>query len=360
MKVNYRNRIFRLTKPFEFTEIEECIKSIPKDYVLVKPTMASICAADIRYYTGERRPRDLKEKLPMALLHESLGIIIKSNSKHFQKANRVVIVPNVPCYINSPEKHPYPCDICKNVGENYCPDAIFKSSGYDGFSQNYILHPAECTVKLPKEIPDKVAVYSELISVVHNIYKRIKIDKGSKIVIFGDGSIGYIISLFMKYFDEENNYNICVVGKNCTKLKKFDFVNTISYNSKYLINKIKNSDIVFEAIGGINSQKGINTAIRTIKPGGKIILVGVSETLVPVNTRDILAKGLHLIGTSRSETKDFCSIIPFFKKKEVQKRLKALTYKIINIKNKEDLKEAFDFASKKNEYWGKFLLKMHF
>jgi hypothetical protein len=33
--------------------------------IIVKPTKASVCHADLRYYTGNRRPEALAKKLPM-------------------------------------------------------------------------------------------------------------------------------------------------------------------------------------------------------------------------------------------------------------------------------------------------------
>ena len=41
----------------------------------VKPTVLSICAADQRYFWGERPPHILQKKLPMALIHEGIGEI---------------------------------------------------------------------------------------------------------------------------------------------------------------------------------------------------------------------------------------------------------------------------------------------
>ena len=49
----------------------------------------------------------------------------------------------------------------------------------------------------------------------------------------------------------------------------------------------------------------INDLIRYIKPQGTILMMGVSEYKVNINTRDSLEKGLLLVGSSRSGRVDF-------------------------------------------------------
>ena len=58
-----RSKIIRLVKPYKFEEQTQVYKK-KKGWSYVKPTLGSICAADMRYYTGKRRPEALKQKLP--------------------------------------------------------------------------------------------------------------------------------------------------------------------------------------------------------------------------------------------------------------------------------------------------------
>ncbi len=56
-------------------------------------------------------------------------------------------------------------------------------------------------------------------------------------------------------------------------------------------------------MGGRGSQSAINQMMIS-SPEGSIALLGVSEFPVEVNTRLVLEKGLTLIGSSRSGSKD--------------------------------------------------------
>lgn len=72
-------RIYRL---IDTKRIEMKQREIPfhGDTVLVRPEYMSICAADQRYYLGQRRKEVLREKLPMALIHEATGTVIRDFS----------------------------------------------------------------------------------------------------------------------------------------------------------------------------------------------------------------------------------------------------------------------------------------
>src|SRR5699024_12262252 len=87
----------RLIKPglFEKHLITHHIKN---NDVVVKPYLASICHADLRYYTGNRRKEALNNKLPMALFHEELAVVEASYHPNFKKGDRVLSVPIIHGY----------------------------------------------------------------------------------------------------------------------------------------------------------------------------------------------------------------------------------------------------------------------
>ena len=59
----------------------------------------SICAADQRYYTGSRGRVVMKQKLPMALIHEAVGEVVYDPKGEYQIGTNVVMVPNTPCLL---------------------------------------------------------------------------------------------------------------------------------------------------------------------------------------------------------------------------------------------------------------------
>ena len=65
------------------------------------------------------------------------------------------------------------------------------------------------------------------------------------------------------------------------------------------------------------------------------------ENKVPINTRDILEKGLTFVGSSRSGRVDFENAIKFMEDKSIQRRLKSIIYESDEVKNISDIHKAF-------------------
>ena len=89
------NEIIKLTNVQKF-EIFFEEKDINKDYIIVRPTYMSICAADQRYYQGKRKKEVLQKKLPLTLIHEAVGRVIYDPKGEFKKNEKVVMIPNTP------------------------------------------------------------------------------------------------------------------------------------------------------------------------------------------------------------------------------------------------------------------------
>ena len=119
------NHIYRLIKPKTF-EYSCSDIDLTDDKVLVRPTYLSICHADQRYYRGERSEEVLKQKLPMALIHEAIGTVVSDPSGTFEKDDLVVMIPNTPVEDD---------DV---IAENYLRSSKFRASGFDGFMQEYV------------------------------------------------------------------------------------------------------------------------------------------------------------------------------------------------------------------------------
>ena len=94
--------------------------------VILRPKKLSICKADQRYYQGARSQAALKEKLPMALIHECVAQVVFDPTGTFSAGDLVVPIPNTPTQED---------DI---IAENYRRSSYFRSSGVDGFFQDFI------------------------------------------------------------------------------------------------------------------------------------------------------------------------------------------------------------------------------
>ena len=321
------NYVYQLTSPRIFSIKYENLNI--DDKVIIKPVYMAICHADQRYYTGNRDKKVLSKKLPMALIHECCGEVVIDKSGKFKKGQKVVLIPNVPGKYS------------EEIYENYGEGAKFLSSGYDGFMREYIDLTQDRVVPF-ENIPPEIATITEFISVsVHAVerLKKLSHSRKEKIGIWGDGSLSFVTANVLK--KEFPNSQIIVFGKNRDKLSMFSFV-----DRTILIDEIPNDmklDHAFECVGGEGSFYAIDDIIRYLRPQGTAILMGVSESKVGINTRDILEKGLTVVGSSRSGYKDFVRAIEILQDEKIQKRLKLIIENYGEVNKIEDIHKVFNF-----------------
>lgn len=299
--------------------------------VIVKPEFLSICKADMRYFFGQRDAEVLKKRLPMSLIHEACGEVLYDPSGKLCRGQRVVLLPNIP------GKDEY-------YTENYRLDSLFRSSRADGFMQEIMALDPQFLISYPNKLPDEVMAFTEFISVgIHAVDTFVKRagERKDHIAVWGDGALSYIICSILKCVLPETK--ITVIGVNPTKLQYFTFVDeTITVNN---VSKTAQFDHCFECVGGSGSGAAVSQIIDTIQPEGLVMLLGVSEEPVPVNTRMVLEKGLTMIGRSRSGRVDFEKAVELLKTNPAfVGRMKHMISHVAEVKNINDISRAFDLA----------------
>lgn len=323
------NTVYQLKGPRQF---EIAFQDIPLDdeHVIVRPTHLSICNADQRYYQGLRAEEILKQKLPMALIHEGIGTVTYDPTGTYEVGTAVIMIPNQPSETD---------DI---IAENYLRSSKFRASSMDGFLQEYISITPDRLVVLPDDINRVVAAYTELVSVSYHAVSRFLDTAHARrdtIAIWGDGNLGYITSLLLRYRMPESK--IIVFGVNEYKLSDFSFA-----DETYLVSEIPDDlqiNHAFECVGGSAAPKAINQIIDCIIPEGTISILGVTEDLAPINTRLILEKGLRMFGTSRSGREDFVGLIELYKEHpEIVAYLENIVGSQIVVRDVKDIAAAFE------------------
>ncbi|QDW97260.1 dehydrogenase [Staphylococcus warneri] len=353
--MSIESKAYRLIQPgeFEYTTINHEFRD---GDVIVNPSKASVCHADLRYYTGNRRKEALDKKLPMALFHEGIGTIEDSKHPDYQKGDKLVIVPNIPSRLRAGEFEE--TDLLDNYDEN----AVFMGSGYDGICQDRMVVPGDNIVKIPDTLDEDVALLAELCSVSLfpiNQLKEITTKSSPQVAVFGDDPVGYLAATALHYIYGIEKENLIVFGAIEEKLQSFENFATTHLVFDYDFNSHKGVHTVFECCGGKFSESAINQAIDLIDRQGQIVLMGVTEDLVGINTRDVLEKGLTLSGSSRSTKHEFEQLIASFENEDYQQALKKLIPDdYYDIYSTEDLKKAMDDTAA-HKGWKKTYLRYH-
>lgn len=323
------NTVYRLVAPRRF-EVAFSDIDLTENQIIVRPTHLSICHADQRYYQGLRSAEVMKEKLPMALIHEGVGKVVYDPTGVYQCGDSVIMIPNTPT-----EKD-------EIIAENYLRSSKFRGSGFDGFMQEHIALTPDRIVPIDSTIDKSVAAFTELVSVsVHSLrrFDSIAHRRRSIVGIWGDGNLGYITAVLFKVMYPE--IKLYIFGTDQEKLAQFSFA-----DKTFTVNDIPNDMLVdhaFECVGGQASQHAINQIIDYIQPEGTISLLGVSEYLIPINTRMVLEKGLRIYGSSRSGREDFLKTIELYQKHpQVVGFLSNIVGAQLEVNTIEDMNHAFE------------------
>lgn len=319
------NFVYQLIAPKVFSIKYEDIDFL--DSVIIRPRFMSICHADQRYYLGQREEQVLNKKLPMALIHECCGEVVYDGTGTYKQGTSVALIPNVPGESD------------KIIYENYAKESGFLSSGLDGFMREYINIPIDRVI--PHEgIPQRLACVSEFVSIAaHSIHRFEKAahERRETIGVWGDGSLAFVVANALK--QRLPACKIVVIGRNPGKLSYFSFV-----EDTFLAEQIPedlNIDHAFECCGGEGSYYAVEDIIKHINPQGTVMLMGVSENKVAVNTRSVLEKGLTLIGSSRSGKQDFESAIQLMKDAKFQKRMELILFEDRKVSSIADVHRVF-------------------
>ena len=304
------NHVYQLIEP---KMVVVTYKDVPtQGKVLIRPRTMAICHADGRYYWGKRDPEALKKKLPMALIHECCGTVLADPTGHFSRGEQVVCIPNVPG------------DCGGEFYENYGEGSGFLSSGRDGFMREIVALDPDRVVSCEGVDPE-IAAITEFVSVTHHAVNRFEAlahSRRERVAIVGDGSMAYALACTLSVRHPE--IDLVIIGHNRDKLSLFSFV-----KERYLSSEAPadlSFDHAFECAGGTGCESAIRFVIDHIRPQGLLCLMGVSERDVPVFTRNVLEKGMTLVGCSRSGYGDFQKAVEMMRDPVIQSRLRQIVF----------------------------------
>ncbi len=277
--------------------------NVPEPLVLneneVKIKMASIgvCGSDIHYYSEGKIGTQVVE-YPFAVGHECSGIIVEAGESviHVKVGDLVVVDPAVHCG---------ECDQCLSGRPHTCRNNRFLGcpGQLEGCLTEYIVMPGfTCFPVTGKLNPVKAALIEPLSIGVYAVNLAKLENSNLSAAIFGAGPIG--LSILLKLI-AEGVTNTGMIEPLDYRLKKAKEI-----GARYLVNpekevveeKVKEQeelllDVVFEASG---DQKAVDNALKIIKPGGKLVLVGIPPSAQYIFDMDLMRrKELTVINVRR-------------------------------------------------------------
>jgi len=269
------------------------LEELTPNQVEISVAMGGICGTDLHYYKHGGFGQ-IKLKEPMVLGHEVSGHISKLGSKvtDLTIGQLVSVSPSRPC--NN-------CEFCLEGSQNHCLNMKFYGSAMPFphiqgafretlIAEDYQCIPADGLSAGEAAMAEPLAVCLHAINQAGNIF-------GKKVLITGSGPIGTLCVLSARRAGAEE---IVVTDISNNALS---FSNAVGADK--IINTMKNYDELEQfqtgkgsfdvAIECSGSASGINDAIKSLKPKGTLVQLGLGGDilmpLVAVTTKELNIKG---------------------------------------------------------------------
>lgn len=242
-------------------------------HVRLKLKVAGVCGSDVHYYTTGRIGEQVVS-YPFTVGHECSAMVeaVGPEVDHVKVGDRVAVEPAISCW---------QCDQCKAGRPHTCRKLRFLGcpGQIEGCLSEYIVMPQECCYVIPDDMTMEQAALSEPLSIgMYGVHQSIDL-AGAAVGILGAGPIGLSVMLPAKargarrvYVSDLLDYRCDLAAANGADLalnpETSDVVDAVTQEEPGLL------DVVFECCG---KQEALDQALQLLKPGGKLMLIGIPE-----------------------------------------------------------------------------------
>ena len=283
-------------RQMKLTETDEPVLTSETD-VKIKISTVGVCGSDIHYYSEGKIGSQVVE-YPFKVGHECSGVIVETGTEvsKVKVGDLVVVDPSVHCGT---------CDQCLAGRPHTCRNNKFLGcpGQLDGCLSEYIIMPSFTCYPVTNKLNARQAALIEPLSIGVYAVKLAQIqEKETTVGIFGAGPIG--LSILLKLLADDVD-KVGMIEPLEYRLIKADeigaswLINPVSDDVEATVQKQEKLllDVVFEASG---DQEAVNNAIKILKPGGKLILVGIPPDAQYVFDMDLMRrKELTVINVRR-------------------------------------------------------------
>lgn len=295
-------------KKFEIGEIDVPVSD--GNNVIIDVKKCGICGSDIHYW-------DAGEPVGLVMGHEYCGVVSDIGSREDLKVgDRVTALPISPC------GH---CSACLTGNPQYCPDTWSHATGLSltnpgALAPKMAIRP-DMVLKVPDSVSDEEVAMVEPSAVGLHAVHLANIKVGEKVLVIGGGIIGLVTAMFAKMegasyvaLSETNNAR----GNKSVRLgvadEWYDAKDT-KMLEKMSLKTNGGFDVVLDCCG---NSPAVSSALMAVRPGGRVILVGVSLGTVTIPTVVAVMRELTIQGSIAYTKEEFQTCIDLMAGKKIE------------------------------------------
>ena len=295
-------------------------------WVRVRPRLSGICGSDLATLSGHASLYlSALVSMPFVPGHEVVGETM-DDAPGLPAGSRVVLDSVLACAARGLE----PCEACRTEQRNRC-DRItvghvspglqtgFCSDTGGGWSGQLVAHVSQLH-PVPDTLDDQRAVLVEPMACAVHAARRAEVSDGQSVLVVGAGAVGLFITLALRELTPAAVITVVAKHRRQAELARLfgatdvvtpsDVVGGVRRATRalrlepergpaYLLGGV---DVAIDAVG---SRASIDTALRTTRAGGRVLLAGVPGEgidLTPAWFRELEVTGAYASAGDAFET----------------------------------------------------------
>jgi L-iditol 2-dehydrogenase len=265
--------------------------------VLVAVRACGICGSDVHGFdgsTGRRVP-------PLVMGHEASGVVahVGARAGEWQEGDRVTFDSTLYCG---------ECAFCLAGQSNLCErrrvlGAAFAGYRKDGAFAEYVAVPGRVLTRLPDEVSFEQAALVEPLSVALHAVARAEVRAADSVAVVGTGMIGLLVVQALRAAGVRRVIGIDLDPGRLELARRLGADDVLRADAGDFAAAVRGStggsgaDVAIEVVG---TTPAIGTALTSLRPGGRLVLIGNVAPTVEIPLQAVVTGELTLAGSCAS------------------------------------------------------------
>jgi 6-hydroxycyclohex-1-ene-1-carbonyl-CoA dehydrogenase len=280
--------------------------------ILVRVAACGVCHTDLHYL--DHGVPTFKPP-PLVLGHEPSGHVaaLGPGTNRWKEGDRVLLPAVYGCG---------QCRQCRLGRENICERMVMFGNHVEGAYAEYVLAPAKDALPLPPEVPlvEGAIIADATTTPYHAVVNRGRVQPGDAVVVFGCGGIGLNLVQIAAAVGAQV-VAVDVVDEKLRLACEFGALATVNPRQVERLDKELRrltgggADVAFEAIGNPATQA---QAFGAVRPGGRFVVVGFSDTPMTLETGRLMFREIEVIGSLGCRAVDYPRVIELVRQGKIR------------------------------------------
>jgi threonine dehydrogenase-like Zn-dependent dehydrogenase len=251
---------------------------VPEGFARIRLLAAGICSTDLElqrgYYGFSGTPG-----------HEFVGEVVSVSGTNGDESKwigkRVVGEINLACGT---------CHWCKRGLGRHCPTrTVLGIVKHPGAFREFLTLPIRNLHRVPASIPTEHAVFIEPIAAACEILDQVKIPKGDRVAVLGDGKLGLLVAQVL----QAKGAKVHLFGRHRDKMR---LVESAGVTTETVPTRLRVAAWPF-VVDATGSSAGLRSAISMCVPRGTVIMKSTVHGLVSIDTAPAIVNEITLVGS---------------------------------------------------------------